>query len=574
MRKALLYVLCFVLLLTTASVASAATSKVSARWTESAVVVNGKYVQITGFNINGSNYFKLRDVAASLSGTTGEFNVAWNEKANAIEIKKGFTYLGEITDDYYHYSYTVQNAVASSSKIMVDGQIQAAKIYSIDNANYFQLRDLEKLVGFDVKFISEDGNSKIEITTSNPANAFTAQAPNQLTDNSISLSFPRWKDTVSSYLYKNNDQTITTLEARDKIYLDTYDANYKLISSSTVNYELPIFGAFYSGENYNYIAFGQQNTEENDNKEVIRIVKYDKKFNKVSSASLQGGAGYTVIPFDAAAGRIAEYEDTLVFHTSRERYTTSDGLNHQSQLTIIIDTTTMSIVNDTGKFQANHVSHSFDQYALFDENEHVLLDHGDAYPRSIVIHKGDGFNYESRDLVNIPGSIGANATGVSIGGFEISTSSYLVAYNTIDHSKAKHYTSFGIEGIEVDQRDVMIALVPKSDLTNGDIKQVTLGKYAGTNLMASIPQLVKISDTKFMVLWQEYVGTSTNIYNRTDRNGTLKYVYIDGEGNQLGDVQSEKYFLQSTIQPIVLENKVIWYTNDNNKRTFYSIPIS
>lgn len=574
MRKALLYVLCFVLLLTTASVASAATTKVSARWTESAVVVNGKYVQITGFNINGSNYFKLRDVAASLSGTTGEFNVAWNEKANAIEIKKGITYSGEITDDYYHYSYTVQNAVASSSKIMVDGQIQAASIYSIDNANYFQLRDLEKLVGFDVKFISEYGNSKIEITTSNPTNAFTAQAPNQLTDNSISLSFPRWKDTVNSYLYKNNDQTITTLEARDKIYISTYDVNYKLISSSTVNYELPIFGAFYSGENYNYIAFGQQNKEENDNKEVIRIVKYDKKFNKISSASLQGGAGYTVIPFDAAAGRIAEYEDTLVFHTSRERYTTSDGLNHQSQLTIIVDTTTMNIVNDTGRFQANHVSHSFDQYALFDGNEHVLLDHGDAYPRSIVIHKGDGFNYESRDLVHIPGSIGANATGVSIGGFEISTSSYLVAYNTIDHSKATRYTSFGIEGIEVDQRDVMIALVPKSDLTNGDIKQVTLGKYTGTNLMASIPQLVKISDTKFMVLWQEYVGTSTDIYNRTNRNGTLKYVYIDGEGNQLGDVQSEKYFMQSTIQPIVLENKVIWYTNDNNKRTFYSIPIS
>lgn len=386
MRKALMYVLCFVLMLTAASAASAATTKVTARWSESTVTVNGTYVQIIGYNINGSNYFKLRDVVASLSGTTGEFDVTWNERENAIEIKKGLAYSGKITDDYYYYN-SVQNAVASLSKIIVDGQLQTAQIYFINNVNYFQLRDLGKLVGFDVRFISEQGNSSIQITSPIPINASIVKATEQLIDNKSTLYFPRWIDTVNSYLYMNNDQTITTLEASDKIKISTYDENYKLLSSSTINYELPIFGAFYSGVNYNYIAFGQLNTDENNSKEVIRIVKYDKQFNKISSASLQGGASYTVIPFDAAAGRIAEHDDTLVFHTSRERYQTPDGLNHQSQLTIIVDTTTMKIVNDTGEFQSNHVSHSFDQYVLFDGNEHILLDHGDAFPRSISIQK-------------------------------------------------------------------------------------------------------------------------------------------------------------------------------------------
>ena len=565
-----MYILSIVLLLTIASTAGAATNKKKATWTASDVIVDGSDVRITGFNIDGSNYFKLRDVAASLAGTAGEFNVAWNKASNAIELKKGVTYTGGVTDDYYNYFYTTQNAVASSSKIIVDGQSMDTKVYTIDDASYFQLRDLGKFAGFDVQFVSKQ--NEIHITSPNPSNAFSAKASAKLIDHKSIVYFPRWKRTVDSYLYHNNDQTMTALEANETINIATYDANYRLLSSATVKYELPVFGAFYSGEQYNYIAFGQTNKEENDNKEIIRIVKYDKQFNKISSASLLGGAGYTITPFDVAAGRIAEHGDTLVYHTSRERYLTEDGLNHQSQLTLIVDTTTMKILNDTGRFQANHVSHSFDQYVLFDGDEHVLLDHGDAFPRSIVLNKGDGFSYVERDVVNIPGSIGANATGVSIGGFEMSSSSYLVAYNTIDHSKAKRYTSFGIEGIDIDQRDVMIAAVPKSNIETGKIKQVVLGSYVGTKKMASIPQLVKVTDNKFMVMWQQYEGIPDDTYSNLGR-GHLKYVYIDGEGNKLGDVQSVKYFNQSTVQPIVFDNKVVWYTNDNNKRTFYTIPI-
>jgi len=84
------------------------------------------------------------------------------------------------------------------------------------------------------------------------------------------------------------------------------------------------------------------------------------------SVSVKGGESFTTKPFDAAAGRMAEDGDRLVFHTSRERYTTSDGLNHQSQLTLIVDTGAMKVLNDLGPFQSNHVSHSFDQYVLID----------------------------------------------------------------------------------------------------------------------------------------------------------------------------------------------------------------
>jgi hypothetical protein len=38
----------------------------------------------------------------------------------------------------------------------------------------------------------------------------------------------------------------------------------------------------------------------------------------------------------------------------------------------------MCVLNDMGRFQSNHVSHSFDQNVQFDGSDHVLVDHGDG----------------------------------------------------------------------------------------------------------------------------------------------------------------------------------------------------
>lgn len=263
---------------------------------------------------------------------------------------------------------------------------------------------------------------------------------------------------------------------------------------------------------------------------------------------------------------MAEAGDTLVFHTSRTRYTTEDKLNHQSQLTIIVNTKSMTVTNDLGRFQKNHVSHSFDQYVLFDGAAHVLVDHGDAYPRSIVLNKGDGASYNEVDLFNIPGKIGANATGVSIGGFELSSANYIVAMNSVDHSLVKEYTSYEMVGLETDQRDVMLSVLPKSNLSSTSVNHVTLAKYVGTNLIASIPKLVKITDDKMMVLWQEF--------DKENHPGDLKYVLIDGAGKATSDIQTIKHFALSECSPIISGDKIIWYTNNKGSRVFYSIPLN
>ncbi|MNC10211.1 hypothetical protein D3C75_578500 [compost metagenome] len=564
--KRVFSLLLIVLMLTPALHSAAfAGNTVKAKVSEGSTFFDGEQKQAHGFTILGNNYYSLRDIAANFSGTSSQFDIAWNKKNNAIEIITGQAYTPVESEDSKYYSRSSSyNATLSNSRVLLDGQLQTIKAYTVDGSNYFQLRDLASKIPFELEYDNKLGT--LSMFSKVPDNAYRVKTAAAAGSNAESSYFPRWKSTVTSYLVNNLDGTISAVKADEKVTIETYNAQYELTATQSVANELPMFGGFYSGEKYNYIAFGQDNREENDSKEVIRIVRYDKSFNRIDSVSIKGGESYTVVPFDAGAGRMAESGDTLVFHTSRERYTTEDGLNHQSQLTIIVNTGTMTVTNDLGRFQKNHVSHSFDQYVQFDGSAHVLVDHGDAYPRSIVLNKGDGTSYSEVDLFKIPGKIGANTTGVSVGGFEMSSDSYIVAINSIDHSLVREYTSFEMVGLETDQRDIILGVLPKNSLSSTSVNQITLAKYVGTGLIASIPKLVKITDDKMMVLWQEF--------DKEDHRGDLKYVFVDGAGKAAGAIQTIKHFVLSEGNPIVSGGKIVWYTDNKDSRLFYTIPLN
>lgn len=548
-----------------------AATGVNATVTSSGIFVNGRQVRLNGFGVSGNNYFKLRGLAEVLSGTSSQFDVAWDGERNAVEIITGKPYTPDEsnTNNAYYFPGESYTAIPSTSKIFVDGIEQSITAYTIDGSNYFKLRDLGELIPFDVEW--DGANNRILIFTKATDNAYRVKTAFEARDNTVSSSSPRWKSTIRSYLIDNKDGTISVLEAKiDTITIEKYDQQYNLISQQSIDFELPIFGCFYSGEKYNYIAYGQENPEEDDDQEVIRIVRYDKAFQRVDSISVYGGQCFTVYPFDAGSGKMAEHGNTLVFHTSRKRYITEDGLNHQSQLTLIIDTEKMRVLNDLGWFQSNHVSHSFDQYVQFDGSSHVLVDHGDAYPRSVVLHKGSytgksRISYDEVDLFAIPGETGANCTGVSIGGFEISSDSYIVAMNSIDHSLAIEYTDFIIEGAAIEQRDIIVCSLPKDKFNGNHVKQIILAQYSESEKFGSIPQLVKISDDKMMVLWQEFDFRQPE---------ALKYVFIDGNGEPCSEVKILDNFRLSECKPIVFRDSVVWYTNENGSRYFYSIPLT
>ena len=85
----------------------------------------------------------------------------------------------------------------------------------------------------------------------------------------------------NSYMMTNSDGTITRIENMgDVILYEKYNSSFQLVHQGTIPFELSYFGGCYSGVNYNYLIFGQENPNQDNNLECIRIVKYTKNVNR------------------------------------------------------------------------------------------------------------------------------------------------------------------------------------------------------------------------------------------------------------------------------------------------------
>ncbi len=540
------------------------------------------------YNIDGMNYYKLRYLADIFTGTSSQFDVGWDEATQTINLQTNTPY-SSVTDSNYTPSISISwaeeeetpvYATKSNASLMVDGKLCDVEAYTINDSNYYKLRDLGDTIGFHVSWNnymqcinvhSKLSEGSVVVERETDISKVYDIAPIKVGSNSN-----RWAYVMNSYICENDDSTVSVVSGHDNmITVDTYKkGSYELVGTKNVPTELEIFGGFYSGEKYNYIVFGQNNADEDDNKEVIRIVKYDKAFNRIGAAAVK--ACYTVEPFHSGCVRMDENGDELVIHTSRKRYRTEDGLNHQSQLSIVIDTNSMTATNYLGAFQSNHVSHSFNQFVKYDGDDIVYVDHGDGYPRSVVLQKeGEGVRTEI-DLFNIPGAIGANCTGVSVGGFEISDKSYIVTMNSIEHTPNLSYNSQSIDGLVNRERDAYILVSAKDNSDAEAVKQIKLTNYAGTGKTASAPCLVKINDDKFMVLWQEFgnegmISKLLRDFDQINNNG-LKYVLIDGEGNMLGEIKDEvSGLLARDCQPASIDGAVTWAVDKGTTRVFQVI---
>lgn len=137
-----------------ASPAAPATNSVSAAPTDAKVLVNGKSVSFEAYNLNGNNYFKLRDLALALNGSEKSFAVGWDEAKNAISLTSGKPYASEGGDQASSKGSSAKQAVETTAKIYVDGKEVSATAYNIDGNNYFKLRDVAKALNFGVTWDS------------------------------------------------------------------------------------------------------------------------------------------------------------------------------------------------------------------------------------------------------------------------------------------------------------------------------------------------------------------------------------------------------------------------------------
>ncbi len=110
--------------------------------------------------------------------------------------------------------------------------------------------------------------------------------------------------------------------------VEYYDDNFKILQKKTIKLELSnndgYYGGFYAGSDAYYVVEGQNNTEENDNKEVIRVVKYDKNWKKLGTAKITSKSelfgGEVRYPFDAGCVEMTEANEKLYIVTGHEGY--------------------------------------------------------------------------------------------------------------------------------------------------------------------------------------------------------------------------------------------------------------
>ena len=166
-------------------------------------------------------------------------------------------------------------------------------------------------------------------------------------------------------------------------------------------------------------------------------------------------------------------------------------------------------------------------------------------------------NTRKKDIIKYSGNIGDNFTGATIGGLECSDRNYLTVGTADAKWSFDRWSNVG---------NYIYLSINDKQLQN-QTEVIYLGKASSKKLYAT-PQLVKISDNLFLVLWSE------KIYDRkADKvlcDGKIHYVFVDGDGKCLEKEYEKKGYL-SDCQPIVVDGNVMWTTCDNNNLIFHTI---
>jgi hypothetical protein len=143
-------------------------------------------------------------------------------------------------------------------------------------------------------------------------------------------------------------------------------------------------------------------------------------------------------------------------------------------------------------------------------------------------------------------------SGVTLGGFEISGSSYLIA-------GYKDIAPRGEGNNEYNYEQGGNIFVLKVDKETGAKSVNYITNYELGSGITSTPQFVSIGNDTYMLLWS--------------RSNTVYYTLIDGNGNQTGEIYSMSGNLSDCV-PLVSGGKLIWYVWRYRIVTFYEISLA
>lgn len=407
---------------------------------------------------------------------------------------------------------------------------------------------------------------------------------------------PKAADNSSVWLIKNS-----FLEAMDdggymrvfyadhKVYVEYYSPSFKLMSRDTIEMELPMWGGFFKGSDAYYLCEGQENTDEKDNAEVIRVIKYDFGWNRLGAASITGNkdqiwGSHVRYPFDYGCVEMTEYNGKLFITTGHEGYVDPNyNQGHQGYLLMMVDTDSM-----TGKIIDADLWHSFAQYIkndgtglyIYQQSEGsrcTTLDRFDLETLIKCVENGKisyFYNSEISDTEQVfkYGGVQTSAWAIpcyaTVNDMALSADNVLGIGTSIDQSKYESYDSNSTP------YNIYLTVTPKNEVGKGKTSVKWLTSYSSGAKQFTGVFLTKISDDRFLVTWGEKNTSKTPADVNDPLSGNvLHYLFIDGSGNKL----SSEYTARASIsdcRPTVSGGKAVFYTSNGSSLDFYGIDVN
>ncbi len=380
-----------------------------------------------------------------------------------------------------------------------------------------------------------------------------------------------WAKPDETYYYKAKGKLYAVRLQNKTLKVFKVSKSLKLTSVKTVKLKYDVWGGFYAGPDGNfYIALGYNNMSESKDKTVIKVIQYDHKWKKGRTANIKGGARNQFEgiyrPFEAGSCRMDMQGDTLYLATARQMFMHSDGLRHQSNISFQINTKTMK----QESVRQAYASHSFNQFVRFKDGNLYLVNHGDAYPRSLELmvfleygsQSLSGGTYKE-SLFAFEGNTGDNFTGCKVGGMEVGRKNVLVCGTSQPHNNAvKGITGYG-SGYKY---NVFLSLANRK---TKEVKVLWLTKYhpKKSSVIVGEARMVKLCDDRFAIL-----------YTTTEKGKTkLNYVVVSDTGEKIYAKKYSGMAFDGDSQPILYKGNIIWaddtLTPDYKIETkLYSIP--
>ena len=268
------------------------------------LTVDGKSVACDKYNIDGSNYFKLRDLAQLLNGTGSQFDVGWDDVNKVVSITTKHAYTTpnghelEIGDDLS------ASTVVSSQTIMIDGVVRTdLTVYNIGGSNFFKLREMGDALGFYVDYDKET-NTAIVVSVSaavpTPTGPMTVPSRITMTDGAGNVTC------ISTFTY---DSKGNCLKVEDR------DTAGNLLGEEIYEY-------YPDGTKRSYLYRGSDGAEYSGT--------YDSKGNETSSCSKDTEGRITdstTATYDANGNELTRQDDFYDYDTE------SDWGNYESHWT-------------------------------------------------------------------------------------------------------------------------------------------------------------------------------------------------------------------------------------------------